>query len=178
VTSDYNVAVDPFHEPFTSFAHEAFRLEALPHYRVLGEAGMVEEYLSGNVPCLVRDHADWLSVVRALTSNDRRIRRVRVIDDPRTEYQTFQLGWVYLHNVEAGEDIRTIRRDVIRESLTAPSDFWLFDREWGLRLDYDYLGRFLEAAELTPFEVDRGREVREMCLTRSSAFEPTTSGQS
>ena len=41
----------------------------------------------------------------------------------------------------------------MRESLSAPSDFWLFDREWGLRLDYVYLGRFLDAQELTPLEL-------------------------
>jgi len=158
------------HESLEAFVHDAFRLEAMPHYQVVDEDRALEEFLNGRSPHLVGDRAHWLEFVRTSASTARRIRRVRVIDEPPTDYQRFQLGWEYFQHVEAGEEIRTLPRAEICTSQTAPCDFWLFDDRCGFTVVHDYRGRMLGARELTSLGVERCREVRDRTLARSRPF--------
>ena len=158
-------------ESFETFAHEAFRFEAMPHYVSAGESRAIDDFLNGRAPQSVAEHSAWLDLVRESTSPERRVRRVRIVDDPLTDYQRFQLDWAYPQNAEAGEEIRTVPRAVVRALLTAPSDFWLFDEQWGLDMVYDYRGHFLYAQELTALELERALEVRAATLNVSRALQ-------
>jgi len=89
-----------------------------------------------------------------------------MVESPLTDYQRFQCAWGYPANVEAGEDIRIL--DHRPDGLLAV-DFWLFDDEIAVVLEYDEEGRFLVpvvAETLQPY-----RQARDIALRRAVHFE-------
>ncbi len=142
----------------------------MPHYSLPDEVGALDDFLSARTPRRVDEHASWLELVRGVVTSERGIRRVRVIDEPPTDYQCFQVAWRYPQNADAGEEIRTVGRAAFREGLSTPIDFWLFDEQWGFTMVYDYRGHLLTVRELTALEVERCCDVRAHSLRRSAAF--------
>ena len=72
------------------------------------------------------DWGDHLDVVRAATARGVRIRRVRVVSEPLSDY----LRWEHActgANIEAGEDIRWLPRTRAADLLLPGADCWVFD---------------------------------------------------
>jgi hypothetical protein len=69
---------------------------------------------------------EWLTMVRQAAVQGRRFCRVRVVNRPLNDYNR----WSYVlsrHNIEAGEDIRYLDRE-LTETVDLPEhDYWLFD---------------------------------------------------
>jgi hypothetical protein len=64
--------------------------------------------------------------VRKWTEQGKTIARVRIIDDPPTDYQRWSL-WASQWHRDAGEDIRYLRRKTAHNLGIGPGDWQLFD---------------------------------------------------
>lgn len=132
-----------------NFERSAFRLECLPQYLVPQEVEMLAAFKRGEEVRLANDHA-WLKLIRSCMSNGRSMRRVRVVSHPLSEYLHFEMS-LYSQCVAAGEEIR------VSETHFA-DDFWLFDDQTVIILQYDSAGRFLgteQAEDVVPFRRQR-----------------------
>lgn len=120
---------DDFNDLFRYFTATAFRLEAQPVYTVTDERESFEEFLAGE-PRPVTEfafYAAWLAKIRAATHAGKRVERVRVLEEPPTDYQRWEL-WSGQYNIAAGETIRYITRSRALEiGLPVTDDWWLFD---------------------------------------------------
>jgi hypothetical protein len=125
---------------FESFTVSAFRLEVLPAYDVTedAEAEAYRLWLAGReVPAQDRD---WLKTVTAAKARGARMQRVRIVQMPLSEYQRFQFSCGYVANEQAGEEISILDH---RPPGMLHEDYWLFDNEIAVVLEYDEDGRFL-----------------------------------
>jgi hypothetical protein len=155
-------------ELFESFTVSAFRLECLPSYDVTedDEAEAWQQFRHGRPEPPWKKDRLWLQTVRAAKQRGAPMQRVRMVESPPTDYQRFQCAWGYPANVAAGEDIRIL--DHKPDALLAV-DYWLFDDEVAVVLEYDDEGRFLVpvvAETLQPY-----RQARDLALRRAVPFE-------
>ncbi|BCB80903.1 hypothetical protein GCM10022251_79660 [Phytohabitans flavus] len=122
---------EDFNSLFRYFTDTAFRLEVQPVYAVTDERESIEEFLAGE-PRPVTEfpfYAAWLDQIRAVTSQGRRVERVRVLEEPPTDYQRWEM-WSGQYNIDAGETIRYISRSrAIEAGLPVRDDWWLFDSQ-------------------------------------------------
>lgn len=156
--------LDDFDALFDSFAATADRLETLPSYDV-GDIGAEADRIHA-----IRHHLavpersirsdPWLArIARTTLVDGKRWRRVRVVDDPLTDYQRIEL--VSLVEAQAcGDDNHVVDRAVVGDL----PDMWLFDAGLpGARavvMRYDAAGRWL-GADL----VDDPRAVSELATS-------------
>ncbi len=120
---------DDFNNLFGYFTDTAFRLEVQPVYTVAEERQSFEEFLAGE-PRPVTEfafYATWLDRIRTATAQGRRVERVRILEEPPTDYQRWEM-WSGQYNLAAGEVIRYISRSrAVEIGLPVIDDWWLFD---------------------------------------------------
>jgi hypothetical protein len=137
------------------FRTAAFRLEVRRSYGVLSEDAAFQTFLDGGDPG-IDWLSDWLDGARRKTAAGKRIERVRIIDEPPSDFLRFELS-VTPHNLEAGEDIRYLPRGIAKELDIPNEDFWLFDATTVLILNFDDNDRFsgiepvTESAKVAPY---------------------------
>lgn len=107
------------------FARTAWRWETRRAYGVPHETEDFRRFLRGE-PAVPDPARPWLATMRALRDEGKSVGRVRVLDDPPTDYQRWLLEDV-LDSVEAGEDIRYLTRADAEGLGVSMRDFWLFD---------------------------------------------------
>jgi hypothetical protein len=150
---------------FESFKSSAFRLECQPTYQVPQDVQWLRAFRAGESRPQARDNRPWLQTVRNAKERGARMQRVRIVSEPLTEYQRFQFSWGYPENEGAGEEIFILDSEL--DGLVK-LDFWLFDDELAVVLEYDEEGRFLRpvvAETLAPY-----RQARDMALKSSVPF--------
>jgi hypothetical protein len=113
-----------FMDLFDRFERSAWRWECQPAYHEPDEQEPLAAFLRGeNDWSWAQRWFDWLQEV---TTSGRSVGRVRVLHQPRPDYQRFLLAMTP-HAVAAGEDIRLLPA-AAAEGLDLPAeDFWLFD---------------------------------------------------
>jgi hypothetical protein len=138
---------------FNNFHHTVSRLEALPSYNVGGAEGERIAAFRGALPRPLRNVSTdkWLERIALTTISDgKRWERVRVVDDPLTEYQRYQLA-SHQEAQACGETVLIARRAELGDLDLGP-DVWVFDAgtddEHAAVMRYDGDGRFL-GAEVT-----------------------------
>jgi hypothetical protein len=154
------VTPEEFDALFDTFHHTVARLEALPAYDVGGqEAVRIQAFREGRPRPLRSVATDpWLARIAVSTiTAGKRWTRVRVIDEPLTEYQRYQLA-SHQESQAAGERVLIAPRSAVGD---VGPDFWLFDEAdpdaHAVAMRYDPEGRWLGATLVT------GRdEVREL----------------
>jgi hypothetical protein len=159
------------------FRRSAWRFEQQPAYAVDYEDGQFAEFLKGRPVPLPEspDLADWLERVRDHTSHGRRMGRVRIVDNPITDYQRW-LRWGDWWNVAAGETIQYLPRALARRGGLLPDaegpDWWLLDDERLLLTYYDdqYQRTRVELAEDDPV-VQQAREWRAVAVALAKTAE-------
>jgi hypothetical protein len=120
--ADATTALDDL---FSTFEHSAWRLEVRASYGLTAEDRPFQQFLA-NQPVDLAWFEPWLTLMRDQIGKGKRVERVRVIDQPPSDYLRWE-HWLNQFNKSAGEDIRYLPRDVA-DSLALPSyDFWLFD---------------------------------------------------
>ena len=87
------ISEDEFGEMLRTFRRSAFRLEARDHYALGYEAADFERFLAGNPvpPPQVDWWRPWLDQIAELTQQGKRIGRVRVLAEPPSDYQRWEL---------------------------------------------------------------------------------------
>ncbi|WP_431945525.1 DUF6879 family protein [Micromonospora marina] len=120
---------DDFNKLFRYFTTTAFRLEVQPAYDVTDERQSFDEFLAGEPRPATEFpfYAAWLDQIRSVTTQGRRVERVRVLSEPPTDYQRWEM-WSGQYNTAAGERIRYMSRSRAENvGLPIEDDWWLFD---------------------------------------------------
>ncbi|PSL08160.1 hypothetical protein CLV30_101127 [Haloactinopolyspora alba] len=143
---------DAFTDLFREFAHTAYRLEVRRAYDTEAD-DTLPRFLAGEEPDLPW-FQPWLDLMVEQTGQGKRVERVRVVDDPPSDYLRFEM-WLNPHNQAAGEDIRYLHRHTAAQLGLPGYDYWLFDSRILAKLEFDDDGdRFLGVTlDDTPTEV-------------------------
>lgn len=111
-------------------------------------------------PTEVPDFVAWCDQIRDQTARGVRIERVRVHQDPPTDYQRW-VRWVGRWNEEAGEVMHyTTPQRVAAVGLDAagPDDWWLLDDTALIRMAYEEPGVATSYLVTDPAELSKARE--------------------
>ena len=122
---------DEFLNALRTFRASAFRLETRGSYALDYEQADFDRYLAGSpIPPPELDWwRPWLDRVSRWTQEGKQVSRVRVLDEPPTDYQQWQL-WATPWHERAGEDIRHLpRSEAQRNMLPLAHDWWLLDNQ-------------------------------------------------
>lgn len=128
-----------------SFEHTAFRLELQRSYAEPNEAPQFAAFLRGDPQPGPDDPVlrDWYRSVAEHTAQGGRMERVRVQEDPPTDYQRFE-RWLDQWNIPAGEVMRYMTRDRAYEIGLLPAagtaDWWLLDSARLIVMRFDAAG--------------------------------------
>ncbi|MFI6296675.1 DUF6879 family protein [Nonomuraea sp. NPDC050790] len=131
-----------FGQVIHEFEHTAFRLELQPAYLEPEEAGMLAAFLRGEPepPDSVPELRQWFDRIAQHAQQGKRVERVRVQDDPPTDYQRFE-RWLDPWNVGAGEVMRYLTRQKAHEIALLPAagstDWWLLDSSRLILMHFD-----------------------------------------
>jgi hypothetical protein len=115
-----------FERLFDTFTRSAWRLEVQGVYDEPEERAPLRRFLAGE-PDDLAWMADWFAWIRQITHAGKQFGRVRVLADPITDYQRFELGRLTPPAAEVGEDIRVLTAAQAHELDLPDRDFWLFD---------------------------------------------------
>ncbi|MGA5819746.1 DUF6879 family protein [Kitasatospora sp. NPDC094028] len=145
------------------FQHTAWRLESRASYASDLMSPGYARWAAGEDP-KADPNRPWCQNIRAQVAAGKRVERVRIADDPLGAGQAYLLavGWA---NVEAGEDIRHLRRETAHKLALPERDFWLFDSRVLLEMHFDDADDYL-GAEL----VDDSATVLKACQIRDAAW--------
>lgn len=160
---------DAFGQRFEGYRRTAWRFECQPSYAIPREGSDFARWRVGE-PRPETFNAAWRERVRGIVDSGRRIGRVRVVRRPLTEYQRYQFDWGIPGNIEAGEDIRIL--DVTDLELVLPThDFWLFDDELVVDLNFNPDGTLLNRDQRESPDLTMYRKWRDTALAHAVAFE-------
>ncbi|MGI5225718.1 DUF6879 family protein [Actinoallomurus sp. CA-142502] len=153
-----------FGEAIHQFSHTAFRLELQRSYLEPEEAPMFEAFLRGESPkpYTVPELKEWYSSVREHVRQGKRVERVRVQEDPPTDYQRFERSLDYW-NQTAGEMMRYLTRERAHEIGLLPAagntDWWLLDSSKLVVMHFDDEGHRIKNELIIDPEVVTQAEV-------------------
>jgi hypothetical protein len=111
---------------FDTVEQSAFRLEPIPRTGRPGQATDLALDLGWHLP--------WFDAIRRAVDAGRVVQRVRVMDQPPTRYQRFELSLGPFHE-QAGEDLRILAASTAHRLDLPPVDFWLLDNRRVVTLD-------------------------------------------
>jgi hypothetical protein len=137
---------EEFAAALRDFEHTAFRLETQPTYFAPEEQDFLARLRAGESPSPTDVPAlrAWFEQVAEQTRQGKRVERVRVQDEPPTEYQRWE-RWCDPWNVRAGETMRYMTRrrahDVGLLPAAGPCDWWLLDSRVLVVMTFDPEGR-------------------------------------
>lgn len=133
-----------FEVALKQFEHTAFRLELQPAYLVPEETELLTTFLRGEPVPPTTVYKGWYDQIAEHVRQGKRIERVRVHDDPPTDYQRFE-RWLDKWNRQAGEVMRYITRQQAHHVGLLPGagsdDWWLFDSSRLIKMRFDTSGR-------------------------------------
>jgi hypothetical protein len=150
------VTPEEFDALFDSFRHTVARLETLPAYDVGGQEAVRLRAFRERLPRPLRSVSTdpWLARIAISTVTAGKVwTRVRVVDEPLTDYQRYQLA-SYRESQAVGERVLLVSRSVA----DVGPDFWLFDENepdaHAVVMRYNERGQWLGAELVTdPNEV-------------------------
>ncbi|GAB3432475.1 DUF6879 family protein [Actinophytocola sediminis] len=125
---------------FRSFDHTAFRLEVRETYNARREVESFRRFKAGE-PVDLSWADTWFNMIRQATAEGRRFARVRIVSLPLSDYSRFAL-WAARLNSAAGEDIRYLPREEVKQVDLPNHDYWLFDSCKLVRMHFDEQDRF------------------------------------
>ena len=113
---------------FHGCRESAYHLEMRDHYAVAEEQEDVERWRVGDwgPEDDARSKAGWLDLMRATAERNVRLRRVRIVSEPVTEYIRFEHEGTP-QNIAAGEDIRWLPRTRASGLALPGNDCWIID---------------------------------------------------
>jgi Family of unknown function (DUF6879) len=152
---------------FRSFRETAFRLETRDMYALSYEEADYRRFLAGSPspPPDISWWRPWLDQIADLTKQGKRISRVRILAEPPSDYQRWEL-WAAPWHAAAGEHIRYMQRNTAaRMGLPTGCDWWLFDDERLVIMRFDEAGRIDGKVLVTdPPVIAQHREWRDLAV--------------
>lgn len=163
-----------------SFRRSAFRLETRSAYALTYERADFEQFLAGSPvpPPELGWWQPWLEEIALLTSEGRTVSRVRVVDEPRTDYQKWEM-WAAPWHSRAGECIGYITRTSARAiGLPLTHDWWLLDDERVVAMWFTASGEISDRELITePDAVARFCIWRDLAVRNATPAEEITAAQ-
>lgn len=173
MTAARPVSGDGFGELLRTFQRSAFRLEVQPFYAIGEERPEFEEFLAGSPrpPSEISWWKAWLGQIAGLTRQGKVVTRVRVLDEPPTDYQRWML-WADPWYAEAGERISYMTRRRAHEVGLPDADWWLLDDERAVIMAFDDEGRIEQKTLVAgPELMARYRNWRDIALRHATSAE-------
>lgn len=155
-------------ELFRGIRREAFRLEQLEQYTVESDDELLAAWRAGRSVRRTPDTSPWLRHIADHAAAGRRVYRVHVIDWPLSDYLRFELA-LYPDGVAAGEDVYLADRSEHPDLAALTEDFWLFDDQTAVVMQYGADGRFLGPS--VPDDVAAYRARRDLALAHAAPFD-------
>lgn len=116
-----------FMEQFDTVERSALRLESRPSTDIEEERSELQAFLAGELPEAREWTPDaWTTMVTLRTSSGAVFRRVRVMDQPLTDYNRYMI-YCGRRSVSIGEDVRYLPRTEANALDLPDHDFWVFD---------------------------------------------------
>ena len=128
---------------FNSFKKNAFRVETLQRYNV-DEEQEAFQYFQKNKKLPEWFWEDWCDIIKKAKTRWATMQRVHLIQFPISQYLSFELE-EYKNNIKAWEEIFYIPFE--KCSVKIESDFWIFDDNTVMKMNYDKNGAFLNFEE-------------------------------
>jgi hypothetical protein len=154
---------------------EIFRLQLLNEYHVEEEEKFFNEYKKGKQVNLQNDinTIEWLKKLKNKKVEGVRNINLMVIDLPLSDYLKFSVNTYLLDQKRYGRESFFIEREKVAEIVRGVQDYWLFDNEKLLLMNYDNGGHFLSASEpMTDMAiVSRYIRLKEAMLTKAMPME-------
>lgn len=173
MTAGRDLTDDEFGETLRSFERTAFRLELQPAYAEPSETGLLAAFLRDEPlpPTTHPGFRQWYAQIAAQTRDGKRIARVRVQQDPPTDYQRFE-RYLDNWNIPAGETMRYLTwqqaHDIGLLPGAGPDDFWLLDDAKLIVMRFDADHRRTQNQLVTdPVSVAKARECRDLAVQHS-----------
>lgn len=169
MTNSRAITPAEFGEMLHDFDHTAFRLELQDSYLEAEEADLFAGFLRGDPepPTTVPELQEWYRRINKHVKEGKRIERVRVQQDPPTDYQRFE-RWLDHWNRQAGETMRYLTRARAHEIGLLPAagntDWWLLDSAQLIAMRFDDEGHRIQNELITDPEV-----VIQACMWRDLA---------
>ncbi|MGF1427681.1 DUF6879 family protein [Kitasatospora sp. LaBMicrA B282] len=161
------LAGDEFNRLFQQFESSAFKMETRDRYNVDGERDEFRAFLDGKEMPEDWEDSPW---VRSMIEAGKTLQRVHILRSPLTDYLRFELGWGYVGNLRAGEDIRII--DLADRNIAGlpDHDFWLFDDAKVYRMHYGDDDEFLGAEPLSQDSLEKYRAYRDTSWENATPY--------
>lgn len=166
-----------------SVKHCACHLERQSFYAI--ELDVFDRWLAGDrsPPVDEPGFREWYDLVAGHVTSGRTVARVRVIDEPPTDYQNFEL-WCGQWNLSYGEALRSMPRStaerigLIRPH-ARPDDWWLLDRSRLMVMPFDVAGNLGSPFIVTDRQaVERALVEWNLAIEHSTADRHDTAGSS
>ena len=158
-----------FWQQLATYRRTAWRWENQPVYEITDEQASVDAFLAGRPadPMGVPYLAPWMRQVAEQTAAGKAIGRVRVLEEPPTDYQRWE-RWLDRWNTAAGEQIDYLTRSqaaALGEPPFGACDWWLFDNQRVMLMRFSPAGVRI-SVELTddPQDVAAGRQFQYRAL--------------
>lgn len=165
--------IDFWNESFSPEQHcRAFRVELLSRYSVDSDGDDYRRWVAGEAEPTWSRKDKVARGIRERAAAGLVVRRVKVMADPRTDYDRYACDWGYAINGPAGERIRVW--DLAEQALPAgvvDHDFWLFDDDAVLAMHYDATGGFTGATIPGPEELPDYLATRETLWSGAAPFD-------
>jgi hypothetical protein len=126
-----------FKAMFAAFETEAFRFEAQREYPLGPGQEDFNRFLAGT-PTPPTEYGwlrPWLEELGQFGRAGKSISRVRVLDEPMTDYQRWML-WGAPWLERAGEHIMCMTRSAALQAGLPKHDWWLFDDSWVVEMHF------------------------------------------
>jgi hypothetical protein len=160
-----------------SFSRSAWRLETYDSYHLDYEAADFQQFLAGRSapPTEISWWRPWLDMVTAMTREGKRIGRVRILAEPPTDYQRWEL-WSAPWHAQAGEQIGYLTRSQANAlGLPTRYDWWLLDEQAVIVMRFDEAGRIAGKDLVTdPGIVAEHQELRDLAVRHAVPAEAFT----
>lgn len=158
---------------FEGFRDTAWRWEAQPVFTIADEQPDLQRFLRGE-PEPLGHNEDWHHQIKEWAQAGKRISRVRLLAEPVTDYQRYQLAWGIPGNVAAGEEVRILTKDHAVGLDLPDQDFWIFDNHRVVFLNFDQAGRLVDRELVDRPDLDLFLSWRDAAVTRSHAWQDWT----
>jgi hypothetical protein len=149
-----------FQNEVSGWTRSALRAELQPQYWVAGERAAFEAFLQARPAPPPEGTQAWLDRARSLAAQGVHLHRIRIHQDPPTDYQRWVRAFSAEHET-AGDRIdylTTSQADAAGLLGVAARDWWLFDNERLVVLTHNEEGRRIHAELMTEKqELDRAR---------------------
>jgi hypothetical protein len=160
-----------------SFSQSAWRLESYDTYHLDYETADFERFLAGRSapPTEISWWRPWLDMITGMTAEGKRVGRVRILAEPPTDYQRWEL-WSAPWHAQAGEQIGYLTRSQANAlGLPTRYDWWLLDEQAVIVMRFDETGRIAGKDLVTdPGIVAEHREWRDLAVRHAVPAEEFT----